>query len=378
VLRDLFYRVGIEAPGASFDLSGDLTSLSIEEDESRPDLLVVHLADEHKVLGHALQEGMEVEVELGRADDHSLVFRGRVHQIEADFPAGGVPTVTLRAHDNAMRMGLRRRNRAWTDTSLSGIVSSIADEHGFPAKNIRLVGDPQFSGNGIRQQEETDLAFLHRLANTYGAETYVIARDDGDEFTFLAQREIMSSEPEITLYHGRCGVADCLLSFQARADVAEIQLPRVFAGVDYGGGEALEAVEAPVEDVGERDDAFFDENMTAFRRREPARAARLQALLAAAPAAREQVVTDLGEVERVTVPGFTTADDLRTRRENQFSTSIHGMRASGATSGNKAMRAQASVGVEDVGGRFSGVWFLTQVRHVLDSGGYRTDFECRR
>jgi phage protein D len=375
---DLFYRVQVSAAGADYDLSPDLTSLSIEEDETRPDLLVVNLADPYKVFGHALQEGMDVEVELGTADDHSLVFRGRIHQVDASFPAEGVPTLTFRGHDNGMRLGLRRRNRPWSDTSLSGLVRSIADEHGFPSTNVRLAGDPEFVGNGIRQQDETDLAFLHRLADAYGAETYVSARDTGDEFVFLAQREIMTSDPEVTLYHGRCGVADCLLSFEARANVAEIQLPRVFAGVDYAGGEALDAVEAPVEEVGDHEDAFFDENMTAFREREPDRAAQLQELLGAAPAAREQVVSDLGEVERVTVPAFTTAEELRTRRENQFSTSIHGMRASGSTGGNKDLRAQTNVGLEDVGGRFSGVWFLSQVRHTLDSGGFRTDFECRR
>ena len=286
--------------------------------------------------------------------------------------------MTLRAHDNAMRMGLRRRNRPWTDTTLSGIVRSIAGEHGFTDRTVRLSGDPEFTGNGIRQRDETDLAFLHRLADAYGVETYVSARDGGDEFVFLAQREIMTSDPEVTLYHGRCGAREHLASFDERADVAEIRLPQTFAGVDYAAGEALDPVRAPVEPVPDRGDRFFDENMTAFRDREPERAAELQGLLAAAPAARERVVADLGSVERVTVPAFTTAQDLRARGENGFATSAHGMRASGATHGNKGLHAQTNVGVEDVGGRFSGVWFLTQVRHVLDSGGYRTEFECRR
>jgi uncharacterized protein len=375
---DLFYRVHVSAGGAEYDLSEDLASLSIEEDETRPDLLVVNLSDPYKVFGHALQEGMDVEVELGTVEDHSLVFRGRIHQVDARFPREGVPTVAIKAHDNGMRMGLRRRNRPWRDTTLSGIARAIADEHGFALTKISLAGDPEFTGNGIRQQDETDLAFLHRLADAYGAETYVTAKDAGDEFTFLAQREIMTSDPEVTLYHGRCGVPARLLSFDARADVAEIQLPRVFAGVDYDQGEAVEAVEAPVEEVGDTEDAFFDENMAAFQEREPERAAGLEALIGASSAARRQVITDLGEVERVTVPTFTTAEELASRRDNQFSTSVHGMSASGSTVGNQSIRAQANVRIEDVGGRFSGIWFLTQVRHVLDAEGYRTDFECKR
>src|SRR5262245_12945527 len=139
---DLFYRVTISAAGADYDLSSDLTSLSIEEDEARPAQLVVNLSDPYKVFGHALQEGMDVEVELGWVDDHSLVFRGRIHQVDAGFPSAGVPALTLRAHDNSMRLGLRRRNRPWTDTTLSGVVGSIADEHGFLRSDVRLVGDP--------------------------------------------------------------------------------------------------------------------------------------------------------------------------------------------------------------------------------------------
>jgi phage protein D len=375
---DLFYRVKVSAAGADYDLSADLTSLSIEEDEARPALLTVNLADPYKVFGHALQEGMDVEVELGWVDDHSLVFRGRIYLVDADFPSAGVPRLTLRAHDNSMRLGLRRRTRPWTDTTLSGIVGSIADEHGFDSSGVHLVGDPTYAGNGIRQQNETDLAFVHRLADMYGAETYVAARDGLDEFVFVAQREVMTSDPEVTLYHGRCGIPNHLLSFQASADVAEIQLPRVFAGVDFDLGDALDAVKAFVDEVGTQDDPFFDENMTAFRAREPERAARLEELLGAAPAARSEVIEDLGEVDLVEAPTFVTAEDLRTLRQNQFSTSIHGMRGSGATDGNKDLRAQTNVALADVGGRFSGTWFLTQVRHMLDSAGYRTDFECRR
>jgi phage protein D len=54
------------------------------------------------------------------------------------------------------------------------------------------------------------------------------------------------------------------------------------------------------------------------------------------------------------------------------------MRANGAAEGTKDMFARSIVSIEDVGGRFSGTWYLSQVRHVLDRGGYRTEFECRR
>ena len=87
---------------------------------------------------------------------------------------------------------------------------------------------------------------------------------------------------------------------------------------------------------------------------------------------------DLGEVEREPTLGFTTQEELEERAKNQFSTSIHGMRGNGATPGNQRIHAQASIGIADVGGRFSGTWYLSQVRHTLDRMGYQVEITCQR
>lgn len=78
------------------------------------------------------------------------------------------------------------------------------------------------------------------------------------------------------------------------------------------------------------------------------------------------------------MPGFTTPEELQERAKNQFSTSLRGMRGSGTLPGNQRIRAQSSIGIADVGGRFSGIWYLSQVRHVLNRQGYQTEITCRR
>lgn len=377
-MADLYYRVLVSAAGASYDLSEDLSSFSIEEEEGKADELTIRLSDPFKVFGHAFQEGMDVEVDVGTVDDHSIVFRGRIHNVDGDFPQDGVPALSLHAHDHAMRMGLRARNRVWKEMSLSDIVRSIGPEHGLDRTRIELRGDPTFTGNGIRQQDETDLAFLLRLADDYGCELYVAADDAGDTLNFIAQSAIMTGEPAVTLHYGRCGVPNRLLSFQPRSDVSDIQLPRVFSGVDYDTGEKVEVQVAEPEAVGTLDDAFFAENLAEFREREPSRAERLEAVISAAPAVREDLEAALGTVRRETTPAFASPEMLRERAKNQFSTSLYGMSASGATPGNQHMHAQMNVMIADVGGRFSGTWYLSRVRHLLDAQGYRTEFECRR
>jgi hypothetical protein len=270
--QDLYYRVGVNAGSAAYDLSQDLTALTIDEESGKPGQLSIDMSDPFKVLGHALQEGMDIEVDLGTSDDHSIIFRGRIYKVDSDFPAEGVPTVKLSAYDKSMQMGLRKRNRPWTDMTLSELVTEVAGEYFDSSVSVNLLGDPQFTGNGIRQQDETDLAFLLRLAARYGSELFVITDDDSDTFNFEAQLNIMQAEPEVALYHGRCDVENRLINFQASSDVSNIQLPRVFSGIEYESGERTEATTADVEDVGDDEDPFFDENLAAFSEREPERA----------------------------------------------------------------------------------------------------------
>jgi phage protein D len=379
VAKDLYYRVYVDAAGAGYDLSPDLTSLTVEEASGKADQLTLHMSDPFKVYSHALQKGMEVEVDLGRVDDHSVVFRGMICKVEGDFPKDGVSTLRLLAYDRSAQMGLRKRNRAWTDVSLTDIVNLIGKEYFLPQDiHVTLKGEPKFSGNGIRQQDETDLCFLLRLAAKYGCEMFAFAGEHADQLHFEAQHHIMTQTPEVTLYHGRCGVPNRLISFHATSDVSQIQLPRVLSGITYEKGERLEIRTADIQPVRETDASFFDENLAELFKREPVKARQLQGLLGAAGSVEQGLREKLGSVAREATPGFATPEALRVRAENQFSTSIHGMRGSGTAAGNHRLHAQAAVRLADIGGGFSKTWYLSQVRHILDSQGYRTEFECQR
>ena len=118
--------------------------------------------------------------------------------------------------------------------------------------------------------------------------------------------------------------------------------------------------------------------MAGYGKRYPDRGPKLDKLAGATTASRKALEQDLGKVVREMVTTFTTSADLAERRQNQFSTQRLGMEASATTLGNYRLRAQRTVGVLDVGGQFSGKWFMTQVRHTVNRSGFRTEFECRR
>lgn len=375
---DLYYRVSVKAGSARYDLSQDLTSLLIEEDSGKPDQLTVTMSDPFKVLSHALQEGMEVEVDLGFADDHSIIFRGRIYRTEGDFPTDAVPTHKISAYDKSMQMGLRRRNRRWSDVTLSKVIERIAGDYFGSDFEVNLFGDPNFSGNGIRQQDETDLAFLHRLAATYGFEMFVVSDDHTDTLHCDAQYYIMSGEPEVIAYYGRCDVPQYLRTFQATSNLSDIQLPRTLSGIDYETGAAAELTTADILPAGNQDDRFLDENLTEFRQRYPEQAEQLTGLIGAAGDLQQTLRKELGSTERQVTPTFVSQQDLSEIARNQFSTRLLGMRGSGTLPGNQRIRAQSNIGIYDVGGRFSGVWYLSQVRHQLNNMGYQTDITCER
>lgn len=381
--HDLYYYVLVTAGSeVSYDLSPDLTSFTIEESQALADVLKIRLSDPYKVLSHALQEGMEVEVDLGTVDDHSLIFRGRIHHVDASFPRDGVPRLVVHAHDNSMKMGLARRRRAFKDKTLQQIVEEVAGDarYGFASLDVQLCGNPTFRGNGLRQHSKSDREFLLDLARDYGAIMYVDAAEDGDNFHFLSQYHVMNViDPALTLYYGRCDVPERLTSFEASSDVARVQLPRELTGLEYREGTPVQPQQADIRPVADEaaEDVFRDENLAELRRREPQKADQLEALMTAAPDVQQELREERGSVDRVAVPGFTTAEELAEIAKNQYSTSLHGMEATGSTMGNHRLHAQSTVEIADAG-RFSGKWFLSRVQHTVDNEGYRTRFESRR
>lgn len=374
---DLFYSIEVDTEGADYDLSDDISSLTIDQQEGKPDHLTIELSDPFKVFGHALQEGMDVLVDLGTSDDHSVIFRGRIYRVDGTFPKDDVPTLKIEAYDASMKMGLRKRNRAFTDMSLSDVVNAVVEPY-FSDTNVDIKGDPSFPANGIRQDDETDLAFLLRLAKAYGCVTYVSIGDTDDTFNFVAQYNVMTTTPEVTLYYGRCDVDNPLLSFQSSADISDVQLPRALSGIDFDTGQPIDVTTVTPLPVPADKDQCFQENLAAFRSAAPIKAAKLELLLNSAKGVQSALQEELGPSIRQAVPTFTTQANIAALAQNQFSTSLHGMRASGMTLGVKELVACTSVGIQDVGGRFSRNWYLTQVQHVLNGEGYNTSFECRR
>ena len=378
VSTTLFWRVRASVEDVPYDLSRDLSSFTIEEEDRSPTMLTVQLADPFTIFSHAFREGMDIEAELGTEDDHRTLFRGRIYHVDSSLPQQGAPTLTLKAYDATMLMGLQERNRRFRDVTLRDVVTQVAQPQVEPRPvRVELLGNPRFEGEGLRQREETDLAFLRRLADDAHAAMGMEIGPERDEFLFVAQQTLLGVDPEVVLHYLRCGVPTRLLTFDAQADVANIAVPRTVAGTDPTTGETVDPQPTTLTAVGRAEDRLRDDNLAAFEERHPDRAAAIRDLIDASGTLETSVRAALGTARREALPAFATPAQAAQVREHQPAASLHGMQATGSTVGNKELHARRSLGIEGAG-RFSGTWYVTKATHAFDRQGYRTDFTCVR
>jgi phage protein D len=371
-----YWRLEISTGGASYDLSRDLTSFTVEEEDRSPTLLTIQASDPHNVFSHAFQEGVDVEAELGTAKDHGVVFRGRIYHVDASLPLDGTPVLTLKAYDGAMKMGLRKRNRRFRGLDLKTIVTQVARPH-FNAPTVEPAGNPTYNGQGLRQREETDLCFLRRLAGQAECAMGIDPTSDGRQLVFAPPSFFLKRAPSLTLHYGRCDVPNRLVSFDARADVGEISVAPALSAMDPESGALVDVhVPEPVT-VPPLEDPLRTENVAAFKQTHPDRGPALDALIGAGASLGKAVRASRGPWQREAIPTFATVPEAAERRAWFPSASVYGMSGSGATVGNRSLHARAPLDIQGAG-RFSGKWYVSKATHTLNRDGYRTEFTCSR
>ena len=151
----------------TLELTGDLISFTYEDHESELDLMEITLADPY--LQHIddplLQEGNEIRVRFGYADNLSPTKVAVIKEIGYDFPENGVPTITIKAYDKGCKLAAEQVQRVWEAPGgirASDIARTIAGEHGLTPVVTPTVDRVQ----RLHQSKQSDAQFLRRLAQT--------------------------------------------------------------------------------------------------------------------------------------------------------------------------------------------------------------------
>src|SRR6267378_94927 len=112
-----------------------------------------------------LDFGKDFQIKLGS----DAIFNGKVMGLEASFPEGQAPEISVLAEDRFQDLRMTRRTRSFSDVSDADVFRQIAGEHGLTS-NVNLTGP---SYKVLVQVNQSDLAFMRERARTLDAELWM-------------------------------------------------------------------------------------------------------------------------------------------------------------------------------------------------------------
>ena len=299
-----------------------------------------------------------LELELGYAPDGlEPVFKGDITGVEASFPSGGVPTMTLVAHDYLQRLTHGSWARGFgplPDAVIAMILS--AENLLIPQIDPAVVATSSalaainyvFGGAGRKQRGQSDFDFLKEIAAQYDADFWV----DGDTL-YLSRFFLKEYTPRLTLRWG-----ESLLEFSPKVSTI---------GAVEAASMKFTLREIPLSFLVS---VFFDFDREVLG---------VRVVPGQGTAGAKMVVgTSLTLIDQpVATPvdlinsALVIVRELRNKLNNRLT-------GSGSAVGDPRIRAGAVIRLEGLGPDFSGDYRVSSAVHSIDTGGYRTSFEVRK
>ncbi len=333
--------------GEPVDLAGRLLGFAYEDAERKSDKVSLQLDNFDLSLfeREELVAGALLEVSWGYPGIMAPPRRVVLKKLK------GFSALTLEGQSLAALMNREAKSRRWENVTRAAVVRELAREHGYEGQFVD-VEDTAEVFDVINQTAETDARFLRRLAAREEFEFYV---DDGG-LHFHERRQSAPPTHVFTWY-----------SDPGRGDVLSV------------------SVES---DLGKR------AGKVAVRGRDPLRRATVEAAGNSGTVSR----ATLGDVVEVVDPE-TGHTSLETRNATA---SVHPSAASTAARagresaarfrraersavklslqvvGDPTLRAKTIVEVRGISSLLSGKYYVTEVKHVVSSGGYTCDLKLTR
>jgi len=266
--------------------------------------------------------GTDVEIAMGYGGDGTLtsLLTGSIRSIHSEFTVEKGPVVTISGFGLLKGLMNGTNSRSWEGATVGKAVKDILSSYPFGTVDVQ---DADIKRVKLIQDNQSDYRFLEALADHYG-------------FAFFAERDTVRFRPQT----GRGSDSK---------PVAELWY-----------GEALHDFYAEITDTKSNH--------------------RVEVRSWDAEAAEEIVATagstsaDHTEVFRVPVMSRNEAKQIADKKHSRHADGrIDGH---GEADGNPQIRAGAVVTLEELGGRFSGDYYVTNATHRMGGSGYRTTFEA--
>ena len=283
--------------------------------------------------------GAEVQVYLGAAHDtqEQKLFDGEITALEPNFAPEGIRLVAS-GYDRAHRLHRNRKTRTFQKMTISQIVQKVVSEAGLTARADATSQTLDF----VQQNNETDFAFIHRLASMLEYEVVM----DGRTLRF---GKIPERGTPIELEYGvntTNGAAVRLHAFYPRATAAQQVKEIVVRGWDPKQKAAIVG-RATIQQRGSKIGLARNDVLKAFGD--------------GALTISDAPVTTVEEANALARSvGWYIGDGF--------------VGAFGTCQGNPRVKAGATLKIKGLGAEFSGTYRCSATTHVY-GGGYSTSFE---
>jgi uncharacterized protein len=285
------------------------------------------------------------------------VFLGEITGVEVNYPNGGMPTMTVVAHDymNRLQNGKISRGFGFLPDFLIAVILSaenllipLIDPAIVAASTAIAVVNYIFGGTGRKQAGRSDFDMLKEIAATYDADFWVdgntlyltrfIDKDYSPRLTLTWGQNLLEFTPKVTTIGQVAGVA-------MRFTLREIPLD-FLVSVYYD----------------------FDSESLGFLVLPGAASASAQSLIGPLLTLIDQPI---GTPADIVNSALVITNELRSKINNRLT-------GSGSAIGDPRIRSGAMIQLDGLGPDFSGNYRVVSATHSIDAGGYRTSFQVRK
>lgn len=271
--------------------------------------------------------------------DADALFEGVITGIEANYPEGAAPTITVLAEDHLQNFRMTRHSRSFENKSVSDIIDEIARDYQIATDLI--IDGPTYKV--ISQVNQSDLGFLRDITRAVDAELWI---EDG---TLYAHNRSERNAGDLSLRY-----QSTLREFTVLADLAMQRSKVMVSGWDV---ESKVAIDSSADDGAIRSELGD---------------------LTGGAGILVDALGDYTEVIAHTVP--ITVDEAQARADAYFrQIARRFVVGQGLADTDARMRVGSQVELTNLGALFDGKYYMTEVRHMFDGvRGIFTEFTVER
>ena len=343
--KPIDFAIKVNSTALATNTRKDVQAITIHEDLTAASMFTIELNnwDENSLAftwsdDKLFAPGGEVEISLGYVDDTEKVMVGEITSIEPFFSSEET-SVIIRGYDHRHRLLRGRKTRSFTETKDSTIAKQIAKEAGLAAQVTATTVTLEY----ILQHNQTDLAFLQERARRIGYEVYVKDKT----LYFRARKNDTSAVVKLSLAED---LIELLPRLTTMSQVGEV----VVQGWDIHKKESIVSSAAA-----------GSESTT------------MGGSTSGPKAANSAFGATTRAYVRQPVGTQPEADQIAAGQLNDIAMAY--ISGEGSCNGRYDLKAGTIVEIEGVGTQFSGLYYLTTVKHIFHVDyGYHTRFTYQR